>query len=49
MIEEKINELKNANLGQTQRSAPTKNNVGVNLCVHPEIKINTKIDLQINC
>jgi DNA helicase-2/ATP-dependent DNA helicase PcrA len=23
-------------IGQTQRSAPTKNNVGVNLCVHPE-------------
>ena len=45
MIEEKINELKNT--GQTHRSAPT-NNVGVNLCVHPEIKINTKIDLQIN-
>ena len=46
MIEEKINELKNKNLRQIQMSDPTKNNVGVNLCVHPEI--NTKIDLNIN-
>jgi 3-methyladenine DNA glycosylase AlkC len=25
----------NINSGQTHRSAPTKENVGVNLCVHP--------------
>ena len=33
IIEEEINKS-----GQTHRSAPTKNNVGVNLCVHPNIE-----------
>jgi transcription-repair coupling factor (superfamily II helicase) len=46
MIEEKINELKNS--GWTQGS-PLHNSVGAVPCVHSNIKINTKIDLQINC
>ncbi len=32
---------KEINKGQTHRSAPTKNNVGVNLCVHPKTTIST--------
>ncbi len=27
------------NTGQTHRSAPTENNVGVNLCVHPDVEL----------
>ncbi|MFC1797943.1 hypothetical protein ACFLY2_02070 [Patescibacteria group bacterium] len=35
---DRLNELKEIEKGQTHRSAPT-DNVGVNLCVHPEIEI----------
>ncbi|MFC1798032.1 hypothetical protein ACFLY2_02645 [Patescibacteria group bacterium] len=54
-IVEKIEKLKQVNeigqmdlKGQTHRSAPTENNVGVNLCVHPinEQNIHPKIEQQ---